>query len=217
MSPKLTVVKRNFASNFIPFIMTLLVVLLATTSSSSSIAISRGNYTYLYILMMPIFIVYFNFSKLIHLNASKKDYFWGSILTYVIAAVCISLLNTFIHLILDPINKTQKVINLLDLCGWWQNGPLIAFLQQFTFLLMVALFLHVLLSMQPYWYGWLTDAVLIAILCIFISIQPLRKILVSFFKLVMFNGNAFLHMSVCLAISALLIFTGLTILKRKSI
>lgn len=58
------------------------------------------------------FIVYFNFSKLIHLNATKKDYFWGSILTYNIAAASISMVNTFIHLVIDPMNQTQIVINL---------------------------------------------------------------------------------------------------------
>ncbi|MFF3099776.1 hypothetical protein [Viridibacillus arvi] len=217
MKPVLTVIKRNFASNLIALIITILVVLLSTTSSDASISISRGNYTYLYMLMMPFFIVYFNFSKLIHLNATKKDYFWGSILTYIIAAASISMVNTFIHLVIDPMNQTQIVINLLELCGWWENGVFVAFFQQFAFLLMVAVFLHVLLSMQSYWYGWLTDAVLVAIICVFVPIQPLRQILVSFFKLIMFNGNALLHISVCLSISMVLALVGLAVLKRRSI
>ncbi|QOV12036.1 hypothetical protein [Viridibacillus arvi] len=217
MKPVLTVIKRNFASNLIALIITILVVLLSTTSSDASISISRGNYTYLYMLMMPFFIVYFNFSKLIHLNATKKDYFWGSILTYIIAAASISMVNTFIHLVIDPMNQTQIVINLLELCGWWENGVFVAFFQQFAFLLMVAVFLHVLLSMQSYWYGWLTNAVLVAIICVFVPIQPLRQILVSFFKLIMFNGNALLHISVCLSISMVLALVGLAVLKRRSI
>ncbi|KOO49120.1 hypothetical protein [Viridibacillus arvi] len=217
MKPVLTVIKRNFASNLIALIITILVVLLSTTSSDASISISRGNYTYLYMLMIPFFIVYFNFSKLIHLNATKKDNFWCSILTYIIAAASISMVNTFIHLVIDPMNQTQIVINLLELSGWWENGVFVAFFQQFAFLLMLAVFLHVLLSMQSYWYGWMTDTVLVAIICVFLPIQPLRQILVGFFKLIMFNGNALLHISVCLSISMVLAFVGLAVLKRRSI
>ncbi|NMS89324.1 hypothetical protein HGQ85_05235 [Clostridioides difficile] len=217
MKPVLTIVKRNFASSFVGFIITILVVLLSSTSSDAKIAISRGNYTYLYILIIPFFTVYFNFSKLIYLNATKKYYFCGSFITYIITALLVSLINTFIHLVIDPINQTQTVINLLELCGWWQNGPFIAFFQQFIFLLLVSIFLHLLLSMQAYWYGWLTDIALIAIICIFIPIQPLRSILADFFKLIMFNSNPLLHIGICSLFSFLLAYFWLIVLKKKAI
>lgn len=217
MKPVLTIIKRNFASSSIGFIITILVVLLSSTSSDAKIAISRGNYTYLYILIIPFFIVYFNFSKLIYLNVTKKYYFWGSMITYIIAAFSVSLINTFIHLVIDPINQTQTVINLLELCSWWENGPFIAFFQQFTFLLLVAIFLQLLLSMQTYWYGWLTDITLVAIICIFVPIQPLRNILVDFFKLMMFNSNSLLHIGICLLSSFILAYLWLIVLKKKAI
>ncbi|MDI0264535.1 hypothetical protein QIW52_01075 [Clostridioides difficile] len=217
MNPVLTIVKRNFSSSFIGFIITILVVLLSSTSSDAKIDISRGNYTYLYILIVPFFIVYFNFSKLIYLNATKKYYFWGSMITYIITALAVSLINTFIHLVIDPINQTQTVINLLELCGWWQNGPFLAFFQQFTFLLLVSIFLHLLLSMQTYWYGWITDIALIAIICIFVPIQHLRGILVEFFKLIMFNSNPLLHIGICSIGSLLLAYLCLIVLKKKAI
>lgn len=217
MKPIFSVVKRNFASNLIALIITTLVVLLSTTSEDASMSISRGNYTYLYMLMIPFFIVYRNFSKLTHLSATKKDYYLGSMFTYAIAAAAVSLVNTFIHLVIDPINKTQTVINLMEICGWAENGVVLAFIQQFAFLLLVAIFLHVLLSMQSYWYGWLTDAVLVAIICVFVPIQPLRHILVDFFDVIMFNSNAWLHIGICLLSSLGFAFAGLAILKRKTI
>ena len=85
------------------------------------------------------------------------------------------------------------------------------------FLLLVMVFLHVLLSMQAYWYGWLTDAVLVAIICVFTPIAPLRAILAGFFQIIMLNGNAVLHSCICLLLSAALSLGGLAVLKRKSL
>ena len=89
--------------------------------------------------------------------------------------------------------------------------------QQMCFLLLVMVFLHVLLSMQAHWYGWLTDAVLAAIICIFTPIAPLREILSGFFQIIMLNGNAILHIGVSLLLSAALSLVGLVVLKRKTL
>ena len=106
---------------------------------------------------------------------------------------------------------------MMDVCKWTENGIVVAGLQQMFFLLLVMVFLHVLLSMQPYWYGWLTDAVLVAIICIFTPIAPLRAILAEFFQMIMLNGNAVLHIGICLLLSAALSFGGLVVLERKTL
>ena len=152
-----------------------------------------------------------------HLGASKKDYFLGCLISYGFLAFCISLINTIIHLLIDPIYSAQTVINLMDVCKWTENGMIVAALQQMFFLLLVMIFLHVLLSMQAYWYGWLTDAVLVAIICVFTPIAPLRAILAGFFQIIMLNGNAVLHICICLLLSAALSLGGLVVLKRKSL
>lgn len=210
-----SIVKRLLASNKISFIITALVVLCAT--SSGDMVLSNGNYTWLLAVLTPFFFVFYDFTKLIHLGASKKDYFYGCLISYGFLAFCISLVNTAIHLLIDPAYSAQTVINMMDVCKWTENGIIIAGLQQVFFLLLVMVFLHVLLSMQPYWYGWLTDAVLIAIICIFTPIASLRGILVHFFQITMFNSNALLHIGICLLLSVMLSFGGLVVLKRKTL
>ncbi|MGO0985296.1 hypothetical protein ACTPEW_05135 [Clostridioides difficile] len=217
MKAKIAIIKRNFSSALVALIITLIVVILSTTSSTSSIAISRGNYTWLYIIMLPFFVVFYNFKKLINLGASKKDYYIGSMGLYLLSAIVVSLANTVIHISIDKWNTSQTVVNLMDLCGWWQNGILLAFLQQTMFLLMITVFLHVLLSIQENWYGWVTDIVIVAIICIFTPFAPLRHFLVLFFKLVMFNSTAWLHILICLAITGVLYFIGLLNLKNKTL
>ena len=215
MKSVFAIIKRLLASNKLSFIITALVVLCAT--SSGDVVLSNGNYTWLLALFSPFFFVFYDFTKLMHLGASKKDYFFGCLISYGFLSFCISLVNTVIHLLIDPLYPVQTVINLMDVCRWTENGIIAAGLQQMLFLLLVMVFLHVLLSMQAHWYGWLTDAVLIAIICVFTPIAPLRAILAGFFQIIMFNSNAAFHIGICLLLSAILSFTGLLVLKRKTL
>lgn len=215
MNAVFTIIKRLLASNKISFIITAIVVLCAT--SSGDVVLSNGNYTWLIAVLTPFFFVFYDFTKLMHLGANKKVYFLGCLISYGFLAFCISFVNTVIHLLIDPIYPAQTVINLMDVCKWTESGIIAAGLQQTFFLLLVMIFLHVLLSMQPHGYGWLTDALLIAIICIFTPIVPLRAVLSGFFRVVMINGNAILHMGVCLLLSAVLSLVGLAVLKRKTL
>ena len=215
MTAILAIIKRLLASNKISFILTAAVVVCATSSGET--VLSNGNYTWLLAVMAPFFFVFYDFSKLMHLGASKKDYFIGCLISYGFLAFCISLVNTVIHLAIDPIYPAQAVINMMDVCRWTENGIFVAAIQQMLFLLLVMIFLHVLLSMQAHWYGWLTDAVLVAIICIFTPIAPLRSALSGFFRLIMLNGNAILHIGTCLLLSAALSLAGLVVLKRKTL
>lgn len=179
MTATFAIVKRLLASNKISFIITALVVLCAT--SSGDVVLSNGNYTWLLAGMTPFFFVFYDYTKLMHLGASKKDYYIGCLISYGILAFGISFVNTMIHLLL------------------------------------VMIFLHVLLSMQPHWYGWLTDAVLVAIISIFTPIAPLRAVLGGFFQIIMLNSNAILHIGACLLLSIALSFVGLLVLKKKTL
>ena len=157
MSAIFSITKQLLSSNKISFILTALVVLCAT--SSGEVVLSNGNYTWLLAVLTPFFFVFYDFTKLMHLGASKKDFYFGC-------------------------------INLMDVCQWTANGIVVAGLQQMFFLLLVMIFLHVLLSMQTHWYGWLTDAILVAIICVFTPIAPLRAVLAGFFQIIMINRNA---------------------------
>lgn len=215
MKATFAIVKRLLASNKISFIITALVVLCAT--SSGNVVLSNGNYTWLLAVMTPFFFVFYDYTKLMHLGASKRDYFFSCLISYGVLALGISLINTLIHLLIDPVYSAQAVINMMDVCKWTENGIIIAGVQQMFFLLLVMIFFHVLLSMQPHWYGWLTDAILVAIICIFTPIAALRGILSGFFQIIMLNGNALLHIGICLLLSAALSFAGLLVLKKETL
>ena len=207
--------KRLIAGNKISFIVTALVTLCAT--SSGDVVLSNGNYLWLLAVMTPFFFVLYDFTKLMYLGAGKRDYFFACVVSYAFLAFCISLANTAFHFLLDPLYPARTVVNLMDVCGWTENGVLAAGFQQMCFLLLAMIFLHVLLSMQAHWYGWLTDVLLAAVICVFTPIAPLRGILAGFFRLIMLNGSAPLHIGICLVLSAGLALGGIAVLKHKTL
>ena len=126
-----SIVKRLLASNSISFILTALVTLCAT--SSGEVVLSNGNYTWLLAVLTPFFFVFYDFKKLTHLGASKKDYYAGCLISYGFLAFCVSLVNTLIHLLIDPLYPAKTVINLIDVCKWTENGIVAAGFQQMCF------------------------------------------------------------------------------------
>lgn len=226
MKSTIAVAKYNITTNKLALYITIGVIIVQLISNTiiylvipgaESTQISLGNYFYLYIAMIPFFIVISSYKKFIHLHASKHDYYFGSLLTYGAAAIAVSLLNTLFCILVDPnIPIYLEMTNLMELTGWMQNGVLIAFIQQAIFLFLAAVFLHVLISLQPYWAGWVIDLIIIIILAVFIPIAPLRHIVVGFFSLVMFNSNALLHILVCLILTAILNAAGRIPLKKRT-
>lgn len=217
MKAAFTVMRRELSSNRISFIVTAAVVLCATTSGDSEIALSNGNYTWLLAVLSPFFFVFYDCAKLMHLGANKRDYYAGSLMAYGALALLVSAVNSVFCYAVDPLNKAQTVVNMMGLCGWTENGAAAAFLQQALFLFLVMVFLHVLLSAQPYWYGWLADGLLAAVICVFTPIEPLRRVLAGFFGIIMFNSSALLHIAVCAALSAAFAAAGIAVLKRKTL
>ena len=73
MTAVFAIIKRLLASNKISYIVTALVVVCATSSGET--VLSNGNYTWLLAVFAPFFFVFYDFSRLMHLGASKRDYF----------------------------------------------------------------------------------------------------------------------------------------------
>lgn len=77
MTAIFAIVKRLLASNKISFILTVLVVLCAT--SSGDVVLSNGNYTWLLAVLTPFFFVFYDFTKLMHREQQKRLLFRLSI------------------------------------------------------------------------------------------------------------------------------------------
>jgi len=177
-----------------------------------------ANYFYVFAVIAPIIIVSRNFKRVMYLNGSKHDFYFGCFLNYVIGAGSISLIDIIIFLIAkNTLGSTLVIWNLVDVFGWWEHGMVIAYVQQFSFLLLIEIFMHTLTSIQNRWYGWVMDIILAAILIVFIPISELRSLLVQFFNLIIFNQRISPQIFSCLFLSVLIYMLYLPILQRKKI
>lgn len=178
--------------------------------------VDMANYLYTLAVIAPIIIVARNYTKVMHLNGDKISFYWGTLLNYGVIASTVSLLCILFFVVTKSLFGSQLIVlNLADVFGWWKHGAIIAFIQQICFLLLIQVFLHLLTSIQNRWYGWIADGLLVAILCVFIPIPELRRFLISFFDMIIFNSNAMIQIASCLVLSSMLYLTYLLELRRK--
>lgn len=219
----LTITKINIMQLRLTYIMTALIflvicgdIIVQFGTNPGNRSVSAGNYMYLLTILVPIFTPAVNFKKFMHLNVKKAYYYWGILLNYLTFSVTVSILNLLIYYTADRYFKQRLTIwNLVEIFGWSNNGVMVAFLQQFSFLFLETVFIHVLTNVQTFRFGWAIDAILIAIIAIFTSIAPLRKVLGIFFKFITLNSNVFQQIAFCLIISAVIYALDYFVLLKK--
>jgi hypothetical protein len=188
--------------------------------------ISAGNALWLLPVFAGIFIPAKNFRRIVNLGGKRSYFFWGSLECYAILSAAVSFANVLIYCTIDAfIQKTgyfdvkffAGVVNLIEVFGWIRNGAVAAFLQQFAFLFLFAVFTHTLTAMQDKWYGWAADILLVAIISVFTPIAPLRSALAWFFTLILTHPNAFLQIFACIILAIAIYFLNRPIFARKAI
>lgn len=190
----------------------------SVTGMTDNYYVDMANYLYVLTIMAPIIIVARDFKKMMHLNGNKKAFYWGAMLNYGIIAAGISLVVIIFFVLTKEVFGSQLMINnLVDIFGWWKHGVVIAFLQQFFFLLFTEVLIHTLTSIQTHWYGWVADGILLFVLVVFIPTPELRSILIRFFNLIIFQSNPLLQMISCLTLSVSGYLLYLPILRRKEL
>jgi hypothetical protein len=188
--------------------------------------ISAGNALWLLPVLAGIFIPAKNFRRIISLGGRRGNFFWGSLECYAVLSAAASFVNVLIYCTIDTfiqktgyfdVNFFAGVVNLVEVFGWIKHGVIAAFLQQFAFLLLFAVFTHTLTAVQDKWYGWVADVLLVAIISVFTPIAPLRSALAWFFTLILTHPNAFLQTFACMILSIAIYSLNRPIFARKVI
>ena len=182
--------------------------------------LSIGNYLWLFPAIAAIQIPAYNFRRIINLGGKRDNFFWGSLMCYAIIAASVSLANTLMYYLLDSflINTGYfgYIDNAVEAFGWAERGMLAVFIQQFAFLFLLAVFIHTLVAAQGKWYGWVADALIIAIISVFTPIAPLRAVLAGFFRLIIFS-SPLLQITACLVLGLAIYWLSKIIFARKAI
>ena len=179
-----------------------------------------GNFLYLLVILSAIFIPSHNFRRIMNLGGKRDNYFSGCAVTYAIMAAAVSLAGIILYYTYENLLLAYYdgwTLNVLYWFGWIAGGPVIAFIRQVAFLFLLAVFTHTLTAVQDKWYGWAADILIVAIISVFPPIAPLRSSLVWFFYMIIFHPNAFLQITTCLILAALIYWINRPIFARKVI
>ena len=213
------------------------IIAVSSKSAGEQLQISCADYLWLLIIMAAIIIPTKNFRRIVNLGGKRDGFFWGSLACYAILAAAVTIATTFIYytyerllistgyftsyeaFIQNPalMDDHYVSVTLTEVFGWVGNGAVIAFFQQFAFLFLLATVVHTFTALQDKWYGWVTDAIIAAILGTFIPIAPLRVLLLGFFNLIIFNSNAFVQISSCILLAIAVYSLSKPIFARKAI
>jgi len=184
-------------------------------------SISVAWYLWLLLLLAAIVMPQGNFPRILNLGAKRADYFWGTIQSYVVLSGAASLVGILCNYLVDhPVSKWGQIGSYWtapDVFGWAAHGPVVAFFQQWAFLLLFAVFVHTLVAAQDKWYGWVADVVLIAIISVFTPIAPLRHAEAWFFNAILFQPNAFLQILACLVLTCAIYALTRPIFARRAV
>jgi len=183
--------------------------------------ISVAWYAWLLLLVGGIVMARGNFARILNLGAKRGAYFWGSLWTYIVLSGAASLVVTaFSYLVDRPLTAWGQIGYFWaapDIFGWSAHGPVVAFLQQWAFLLLLAVVVHTLTASLDKWYGWVAAATIITIISVFTPIAPLRHAEAAFFYLILFHPSAWAQIGACLVLAAGIYALNKPIFARRAV
>jgi hypothetical protein len=183
--------------------------------------LALGNYLLILPLLMGVFIPAINFSKLLNLGCKRLDFFKGCLPTYALAAFCTTLVCLVLWLVVDPVllpfSNDSSLYNLFDVFGFARNGGAVALIQMFALLLLTSCAAHTLTLVQGYWYGWLADALIVAVIAVFTPIAPLRAALGWFLGMIVFHDYAIVQILSCVVLGVAVYVAGLIPIRTKQV
>jgi heme/copper-type cytochrome/quinol oxidase subunit 4 len=157
---------------------------------SQSKGLSAGNMLILILPLIAIVLPLSYYKRIVHLGASRKQYFKGLQFVFAFWAVAVALFNSL--WIVFEVNVLRTYTNTVDLIKafhWDDFGLAGSFLYQIAFYLMVMALLSMLVSGYYHPVGWLLCALLFAAIPVGTAVPSLRVHVVSFFKTLLFNGS----------------------------
>ena len=195
-------------------------ILAFALNQSGNSTVSFANMLIILPILSAIFIPAQHTRKILNLGAKRIDVITGALPVYIIQSAAVTLLMLICHYTFDRwiIGRgISEILDVLVVFGYMSQGPVVAFIRMFAFLLLLTFVLHTLTAAQDKWYGWVADIVIVAIISVFTPIASLRVSLVWFFNLIIFHRSALLQVAVCLVLGCLIYMLNKPILARKVI
>jgi hypothetical protein len=158
--------------------------------NSGGTRLSDGNILIVILLFVAVVLPVRYYKRIVHLGASREQYFKGLQSVFAVWAAALALFNSlWLVLEVNVLEKYSQYIDLIKVFRWDNFGFAGIFLYQFVFYLMVMALISMLISGYQHPLGWLLSALLIAAIPIGTSIASLRVHVGSFFQALLFNDS----------------------------
>ncbi|MFD2700594.1 hypothetical protein ACFSVM_08930 [Paenibacillus shunpengii] len=158
------------------------------TDNEHSRALADGNLLLLILLLIAVVLPLSYYKRIVHLGASRKQYFLGLQFVNVVWAVLIALFNSVWPLLEENVFY-KNTVNLIKAFHWNEFGVAGSFLYQTFFYLMAMALISMLVTSYYHIVGWLLWALIIVAIPTGTAIPSLRVHVVSFFKALLFNDS----------------------------
>jgi len=160
------------------------------TDSSQNTSLSDGNLLLLILLVTSIALPLSYYRRIVHLGASRAQYFKGLQSVFVVWAAAVALFNSiWFEFEEGVLRKYTNTVDLIEAFRWVDFGFAGSFLYQMAFYLMAMALLSMLISGYRHPVGWLLWALLLAAIPVGTTIPSLRDHVGSFFQALLFNGS----------------------------
>lgn len=166
-----------------------LIVSLSIESSGGN-RLSDGNILLLILLCTAISLPLYYFKRIIHLGASRVEYFKGLQISFAVWAAAIALFNSvWYEFGVKTLREHTELVDMIEAFHWTDFGLAGSFLYQTAFYLMAMAFFSMLVSGYHHPAGWLLWAVVITAIPVGTAIPSLRVHVGAFFRELLFNHS----------------------------
>lgn len=175
--------------------------------SSQRTVLADGNLLLLILLLFAIILPHSYYKRILHIGASRKQYFWGLQFVYAVWALAIAVFNSFWPML--EVNMFHRdTVNLIEAFRWDEFGVAGSFLYQTSFYLMAMALLSMLVSGYYHFAGWLLWALFMVAIPTGTAVPSLRTHVASFFKTLLFNDSLLAGVGLNLALFAVFLAGG---------
>ncbi|WP_186785930.1 hypothetical protein [Paenibacillus agilis] len=174
---------------------------LVANGAMNQIEVSHGNIVMALLVVMPILVPLVVFRKAKRENISSSAYYVGAILSYVVAAAAMSVLNIAWYQVEQTmLSKQIQYLNFIDVFGWSQFDNFGMFMYHGAAFLLLMACLHLLFSVHGK-LGFSIWFAAIASLSVGLSVGMLREKIANGLTYLLYN-DSWMEVSIMMAIAA---------------
>lgn len=158
------------------------------------------------------------FKRIVHLGATRKEYYTGLIVIYAVWAAGFSILNLLWYAFEQRILIDYQInFNLLEIFHWDQFNVIGTFLYQFCVYMLLLSLLSLLFSGLRHYAGWALWVILIAAIPIGTSLPNLRPRVADGFRFLLFNDSLLKGAGTSIVLSAVFLAAGWWFTNRRTL